>query len=496
MHIRPGNSGAQIVLFKDKNLVLYNPHTRSIGARQAANEPRSVEPVRRTTCPLCGSAVNSKSISFEAQYYFKLLQEYVKHSGPHPSPSDAPSQGNPFIRPANVADDEEGTTKNIPPELLVTGYYRRFFEEVKYLGAGSYGQVFLCRHMLDDLCLGDYAVKKVPVGDDKAWLSKVLKEVRMRERLHHPNIVDYKHAWLEMHRSNPMCPWVPWLFILMEYCDGGDMETVLWGRGEQAPRLLSEAEIWKIFSDIVHGLDHLHQAGVLHRDLKPSNILLKYSNGQLGAPNCHALLADFGTAEELICRDRADRLGYTGTVEYTAPELLETDEMGEYRRDYDAKSDMWSLGIILHALAFGFVPYRGSQPADVRLEVLAAPPLRFGSGCSRSTTMLHVVEALLSRDPTLRPSTEDLINHPALRHVLSSNEISRGGAELFHNLTQSTAPLHSSGRSAKRRSSPVVPSLPPARVRTCSEGAPSFSDQMLPAENFPRSRSERDRYGF
>lgn len=60
--------------------------------------------------------------------------------------------------------------RHLPAGLLNTGYYTRFFVETRELGSGSFGSVYLCRHVLDDLTLGDYAVKKVPVGDNKAWL--------------------------------------------------------------------------------------------------------------------------------------------------------------------------------------------------------------------------------------------------------------------------------------------------------------------------------------
>jgi hypothetical protein len=56
-------------------------------------------------------------------------------------------------------------------------YYQRFFWEVKKLGRGYRGSVFLCRHVLDNVVLGDYAVKKIAVGDNKTWLTRMLQEV-------------------------------------------------------------------------------------------------------------------------------------------------------------------------------------------------------------------------------------------------------------------------------------------------------------------------------
>lgn len=63
--------------------------------------------------------------------------------------------------------------QSIPRSLLITGYYGRFFREIGLLGSGGYGSVYLTEHVLDGLALGFFAVKKTPVGDNRAWLQKV-----------------------------------------------------------------------------------------------------------------------------------------------------------------------------------------------------------------------------------------------------------------------------------------------------------------------------------
>ncbi|RKP09926.1 kinase-like domain-containing protein [Thamnocephalis sphaerospora] len=201
------------------------------------------------------------------------------------------------------------------------GYYERFFVEEKRLGRGLRGQVFLCQasssHILDQVQLGEYAVKKVPVGDNQAWLLRMLREVHLLEKLHHPNIVDYKHAWLEQHQATTFGPRVPCLFILMECANGGNLEEYLTvndaeptssrqQRRHSQPnplantmvtlRLLPLDEVEHFMLGVCQGLAHLHRNGIIHRDLKPSNLLLSYddqnsSNG-LGIP------AEFGVSKE------------------------------------------------------------------------------------------------------------------------------------------------------------------------------------------------------
>ncbi|KAI1318513.1 putative serine/threonine-protein kinase iks1 [Mortierella claussenii] len=112
-------------------------------------------------------------------------------------------------------------------DALNQGYYERFFMEQKKLGRGFRGSVFLCQHVLDGIHLGEYAIKKVAVGDNHDWLVQMLREVHLLERLHHPNIVAYKHAWLENHQLHKFGPEVTCLFILMECANGGNLEEYI-----------------------------------------------------------------------------------------------------------------------------------------------------------------------------------------------------------------------------------------------------------------------------
>lgn len=99
--------------------------------------------------------------------------------------------------------------------------YRRFFVEEQKIGSGGYGSVFLCRHMINGIDLGKYAIKKIPVGDNRPWLMRVLREVKALETLKkHPNIINYQHSWLEADRTADFGPEIPCLFILMEYANG------------------------------------------------------------------------------------------------------------------------------------------------------------------------------------------------------------------------------------------------------------------------------------
>jgi serine/threonine protein kinase len=176
------------------------------------------------------------------------------------------------------------------------------------------------KHVLDGVKLGQYAVKKVAIGNNHPWLVRMLREVHLLERLRHPNIVSYKHSWLEYHRFSAFGPKVPCLYILMECANGGNLEEYMTVNQQQQSkkkkkkmtskelkmerirrqykeqedfenetevttwtdkRLLTMTEIWSLLLNIVQGLNHLHSQNIVHRDLKPPNLLLQYDDNRL-----------------------------------------------------------------------------------------------------------------------------------------------------------------------------------------------------------------------
>ena len=125
-------------------------------------------------------------------------------------------------------------------------YYQRHFREIRELGRGASGTVCLCQHLVDyDVPLGLFAVKKVPVGQDNAYLKKVLTEVRILCCVgKHPNVVQYFHAWLE-DGCTPTAfgPPVRCLFVLMEFAGLGSLDGLLHQR--LLRRVQMELALWR-----------------------------------------------------------------------------------------------------------------------------------------------------------------------------------------------------------------------------------------------------------
>ena len=317
------------------------------------------------------------------------------------------------------------------------------------LGKGGKGEVLLVHHYLDGVFLGDFACKRVPVGDDHEWLKKVLVEVVLLQQLSHQNLVSYRHVWLEDMQVTKFGPSVPCAFILQQYCNAGDLLQYVcsptatdtpdrrksWHRRrskgnqdplEDVPRAcgISFDEIYSFFKDITSGLNYLHVNGFIHRDLKPSNCLL-HRTGQ----DTRVLVSDFGEAQET--NKARGSSGATGTISFCAPEVLCRQPTNGRLGEFSVKSDIFSLGMILYFMCFGRLPYVNADNLNEESEDLEQLRDEIGGwkgfeDDARPRTDLpeqlyRFLKRLLSVDPTERPSAEDI-----LRGISSGGGLSDG----------------------------------------------------------------------
>ncbi|KAI6781292.1 serine/threonine-protein kinase-like protein [Emericellopsis cladophorae] len=377
-----------------------------------------------TECPTCrrpfprGSSNTDRS--FESSYdqptgdsyvdpdYFRMLQAGTRESQPPEDPPSSvkrlfqpPALGHASRTPPPTSVDEPESTEflssspgisqsegtSIRKQAFSPGYFKTFFKEEKVLGKGGKGVVLLVRHEIDNCDLGHFACKRVPVGDDHTWLEKVLVEVGLLNKLSHPNLVSYRHVWLESTRLTRFGPSVACAFILQQYCNGGDLHQYIVGSAPReatteelkaqmrrrskghaerpqdvlgGSRQLSFEEIYSLFRDITSGVAYLHSNNYIHRDLKPNNCLLHREGGKL-----RCLISDFGEVQpEHAIRNST---GSTGTISYCAPEVLQQDESGQFG-NFTTKSDIFSLGMILYFICFGALPYRSANAIQEELE--------------------------------------------------------------------------------------------------------------------------------
>jgi serine/threonine protein kinase len=233
------------------------------------------------------------------------------------------------------------------PAALADALRDRYLLE-RELGRGGMATVHLAR----DLKHGRPVALKVlhPVLAHALGSERFQREIRFAARLQHPHI-------LSVHDSGESAGL---LWFTMPYVEGESLRDRL-RRGGPLP----VAEAVRLVREVAEALGYAHRQGIVHRDVKPENVLLAHG---------HALVADFGIARSTERPgDDADapltETGMTiGTVSYMSP------EQANGRRDTDGRSDIYSLGCMLHELLTGRPPFTGPNAMAVITQHFMTPP--------------------------------------------------------------------------------------------------------------------------
>uniref|UniRef100_A0A2K6G2Z2 non-specific serine/threonine protein kinase n=1 Tax=Propithecus coquereli TaxID=379532 RepID=A0A2K6G2Z2_PROCO len=261
------------------------------------------------------------------------------------------------------------------------------YDVIKAIGEGAFGKAYLAKEKSDSkLCvIKEINFAKMPIQEKEA--SK--KEVILLATMKHPNIVTFFSSFQENSR----------LFIVMEYCDGGDLMKRI---NRQRGVLFSEDQILSWFVQISLGLKHIHDRKILHRDIKAQNIFLS-KNGIV------AKLGDFGIARVL---NNSMELARTcvGTPYYLSPEICQN-------KPYNNKTDIWSLGCVLYELCTLKHPFEGNSLHQLVLKICQAHFAPISPRFSRDLRSL--IPQLFKVSPRDRPSINSILKRPFLENLIA-----------------------------------------------------------------------------
>jgi serine/threonine-protein kinase len=227
----------------------------------------------------------------------------------------------------------------IDRDTIIDGRYR----VVRRLGAGGMAEVYL----VEDQQLGRRVALKLlypRLAEDEQFVERFRREASSAAGLQHPSIVSI------FDRGE----WDGTYYIAMEYVEGRTLKDIVRERGPAPP----EAAI-DVVLQILRAARFAHQRGVVHRDIKPQNVLID-EEGRIK-------VTDFG-----IARAGASDMTETGSVMGTAQYLSPEQAQG---RPVDARSDLYSIGIVLYEMVTGRVPFDAESPVTVALKQVSEAPI-------------------------------------------------------------------------------------------------------------------------
>ncbi|MGC1378539.1 MAG: protein kinase, partial [Anaerolineales bacterium] len=241
------------------------------------------------------------------------------------------------------------------------------------LGRGGMAQVYRAYHPQLDRYVAIKVLRSDLVEHDE-FLARFRREAHAVSGLRHPNIVQVFDFDVQDEQY----------YMVMELLEGNTLRARLndyRARGQRMPL----PDVLRILTEVLAGLGYAHSEGVIHRDIKPANIMLTKRDV--------AVVTDFGIAQIVGATQYTVSGALMGTLSYMAPEQ-------GFKGQCDARSDIYSLGIVLYEMLTGYTPFDADTPLAILMKHLNDPlPLPSRSDPSLPAVLEPIVLKALAKDP-------------------------------------------------------------------------------------------------
>ena len=287
------------------------------------------------------------------------------------------------------------------------------FTLLKSLGKGSFGEVYLTQKAGRN---GFFATKKIDLTlmlvDDN--LNSLNNEIKILKVINNPYLVRLEDL---MRTSNH-------IYIVMEYCNGGDLSKCLKKYIKINKKPFSEEIVQYLMRQIITGLRLLHSKKILHRDLKLDNILINFNSekdkSSMNLLKSTVKISDFGFSK--ILKDPLSPMTNTiiGTPIYMCPSMLAAMASGSENPGYNQKADIWSLGVLCYEMLIGECPFIANDIQELYNKIKQGD---YSIPTSLSREAADFIGKMLLKDQDKRLSCDELLNNPIIRKRIEIRRI-------------------------------------------------------------------------
>lgn len=264
------------------------------------------------------------------------------------------------------------------------------FKIIEKAGQGASGAVYLA----ETKSTGKKVAIKQMDMNVQPRKELIINEILVMKDSQHKNIVNFLDSYLRGSSD---------LWVIMEYMEGGSLTEII----ENNEFKLSEKQIATICFETLKGLQHLHKKHIIHRDIKSDNVLLDATG--------NVKITDFGFCAKLTDQ-RNKRATMVGTPYWMAPEVVK-------QKEYDAKVDVWSLGIMTIEMIEGEPPYLNEEPLKALYLIATNGTPKLKKPELLSNSIKKFLSICLCVDVRYRALTDELIEHSFIQHKSTDVEI-------------------------------------------------------------------------